>query len=60
MAVSADTGWLVSQESAVASTIAERALSVWDDDGQAMSRRARSRAVSLFSKEATLSRFLAV
>jgi glycosyltransferase involved in cell wall biosynthesis len=55
-----DTGWLVGQECPVASAIAERALSVWDDDAQAMSHRARSRAVSIFSEKITLSRFLEV
>jgi glycosyltransferase involved in cell wall biosynthesis len=55
-----DTGWLVSQGSEVESLIAERTISIWDDDAQAMSRRARSRAVSLFSDQATLSRFLEV
>jgi len=54
------TGWLVSQGSEVESAIAERTLSIWDDDAQAMSHRARSRAVSLFSDQATLSRFLAI
>jgi len=55
-----DTGWLVRQGSDVTSMIAERTISIWDNDAQAMSRRARSRAVSLFSDQATLSRFLKV
>lgn len=55
-----DTGWLVNQGSEVESAIAERTISVWNNDAQAMSCRARSRAVSLFSDQATLSHFLEV
>jgi len=55
-----ETGWLVSQGSAVVSEIARRTISVWDDNPHAMSCRARSRAVSLFSNHVTLSRFLEV
>lgn len=54
------TGWLVNQGSDVERTIAARARSVLDFDGQAMSVSARSRADSLFSDEATLWRFMEV
>lgn len=55
-----DTGWLVSQGLEVEVMIADLTLSIWDDDPQAMSRRARERAISLFSSQATLSRYLEV
>jgi glycosyltransferase involved in cell wall biosynthesis len=54
------TGWLVNQESDVERSIATRALSVLDSDGNAMSISARLRADSLFSDRVTMSRFLEV
>lgn len=54
------TGWLVDQRYEVERTIAERTISVWDGDGRAMSENARARAVSVFSRDTTLSRFIAV
>lgn len=54
------TGWLVDQGTDVERTIAARALSVLDLDGHAMSVAARSRADSVFSDEATLTRFIEI
>ena len=54
------TGWLVNQRADVESAVAERALSVLDFDGPAMSMAARSRADSIFSDQATLSRFIEI
>lgn len=54
------TGWMVGQSGAVEMAIAQRTLSIWDDDAQGMSLSARSRADSLFSDKVTLERFLEV
>jgi glycosyltransferase involved in cell wall biosynthesis len=54
------TGWVVGQDSEVEKLIAERTLSVWGHVACSMPVLARSRAVSHFSEEITLSMFLAV
>lgn len=54
----AQSGWLVEQDADVEAQIAQRATSVRDHDGPQMSVRARQRAETLFSSEATLRPFL--
>lgn len=55
-----ETGWLVSQDGDVPGVVAARAVSVLKSYSNDMSRRARERAVSLFSDQATLWRHLDV
>lgn len=55
--VHGETGWLVSQGRGVELSLAQRSLSVWDGDAQAMSLRARSRVESLFATQIVFSRF---
>ncbi|MBC7632933.1 glycosyltransferase [Aeromicrobium sp.] len=58
--VHGDTGWLVEQTAEVAQDIATRVLAVRSAGGGQMALQARQRAVSMFSKGASLSRTLEV
>jgi glycosyltransferase involved in cell wall biosynthesis len=54
------TGWLICQDSDVEGAAARLTLSVLDSGGQQMAVSARSRAVSFFSEQVAISRFLEV
>lgn len=54
------TGWLIAQGVDVERDVAQRTLSIWEGYGDAMSRNARSRAVSMFSEGVAFSRILEV
>jgi glycosyltransferase involved in cell wall biosynthesis len=54
------TGWLVPQGPALQGEMAARAISIWQADACTMPRYARERAVSLFSSEVALSRYLKI
>lgn len=59
--VDGETGWLIEQGSNVERLTADHVIAILDDDDTgSMAKRARERAVAVFSNDVTISRLLAV